>query len=248
MSVPSRVLVPVDVLEGTPDPGATTHMVGAVDVVLLGYHTVPEQTAPGQMRMQYEDEARDRLATFADAYRETGSEVTERLVFTHDASETFARIANEEGCSALLLPRPADRMERLLVPVRGETNLARLVAVTARLLDGNDMEVVLLHVTGPDEEEGAGEVLLRGAREELVDAGIAPERVELQLRPADDGLEAVIEAAREHDGLVLGETKPSLGDIVVGEVHERIAEGYDGPILIVRRKLEGEVPAVSDET
>lgn len=247
MSRPPRVLVPVDVLEGPPDPGATTSMVAAVDVVLLGYHTVPEQTAPGQMRMQYEDEALERLATFADAYRETGSEVTERLVFTQDASDTFDRIANEEGCSAILLPRPSERMDRLLVPVRGETNLARLMAVTARLLEGNEMEAVLLHVTEPDEEEGAGDIMLRGAREELVDAGIAGDRVELQIRSAEDGLDAVVEAAREHDGLVLGETKPSIGDVVLGEAHERIAEAYDGPILIVRRELEGEVPPVPED-
>lgn len=244
---PPRVLVPVDVLDEPPPPGATTRMVAAVDVVLLGYHQVPEQTAPGQMRMEYEDQARESLTRFADAFRETGAEVTQRLVFTHDVGDTFARVSNEEVCSAILLPRPAASMQRLLVPIRGEANLGRLTSVTARLLEGNDMEVGLLHVAHEDEEEGAGDLLLRGAREQLVEAGIDPDRVILQVYPAGDALEAVVEAAREHDGLVLGETEPSLRDIVVGEVHERIADAYEGPILIVRRRLGGDVPSVSDE-
>lgn len=242
-----RVLVPVEVLEEPPEPDATTRMVAAVDVVLLGYHRVPEQTAPGQMRMQYEDEATERLSEFADAYREVGAEVTQRLVFTADPADTFARVSNEEGCTAILLPRPAERMDRLLVPIRGEANLPRLMTVTARLLDGNAMEVVLLHVVEEDEEEGAGELLLRGAREQLTEAGIEADRVQLDVRQAEDKLDAVVEAAHEHDGLVLGETRPSLADIVLGEAHERIAEGYEGPILVVRRSLEEDVPSVPDQ-
>lgn len=242
-----RVLVPVDVLEASPAPGATTRMVSAVDVVLLGYHVIPEQTPPGQLRMQYEEQAEDELDAFADAFRETGAEVTTRLVFTHDAGETFARVSNEEACNAILLPRPADTMDRLLVPIRGKTNLPRLMRVTARLLEGNDMQVTFLHVTEDEDEVDAGELLLRGAREQLVEQGTDPERVTLTVGAAEHALDAVVEAAEGFDGLVLGETKPSLREIVVGEAHERIAEAYEGPILIVRRKLEGDAPSVPED-
>lgn len=242
-----RVLVPVEVLEDTPEPSETTRMVGSVDVVVLGYYHVPEQTPPGQMRMQYEDEAREELEAFADRYRETGADVTPRLVFTHDPAKTFARTSNEEGCNAILLPRPAESMQRLMVPIRGEANLSRLVHVTARLLRDNDVEVMLLHVREEDEEGDAGELLLRGAREQLVDEGVDPERIHTEVKAAEHGLEAVIEAAQAYDGLVLGETEPSLRDIVLGEAHERIAEGYAGPILVVRREMEGQAPSVPED-
>lgn len=243
-----RVLVPVKVLEEVREPDATTQMVSAVDVVLLGYHKVPEQTPPGQMEMEYGDEATEHLEALADTYRETGATVTEHLVFTPDPAQTFARISNEEECNAILLPRPSETMERLLVPIRGETNLPRLMHVTARLLEGNQMEVTFLHVTDDEADVDAGELLLRGAREQLAEHGVDPDRVTLNVGAAENSLDAVIQAAQSFDGLVLGESDPSLRDIVIGEAHERIAEGYPGPILIVRRTLDGDAPSIPEES
>lgn len=242
-----RVLVPVEVLEDAQPPGTTAEMLAAVEVVVLGYHEVPEQTAPGQMRMQYEEAAEAELEAYAEAFEAVGADVETRLVFTGDVGQTFTRIANEEACTAILLPRPSEAMERLLVPVRGEANLPRLLHVTARLLRGNEMTVTLFHVAEDEEGANAGELLLRGARETLVEHGIDPERVRLNVGEAEDPLEALVDAVEGFDGLVLGESQPSLVEVIFGEVHERIAGDYDGPILIVRRADREDAPVPEDE-
>lgn len=242
-----RVLVPVEVLEDPTPPGATAQMVAAgVEVVVLGYHAVPQQTAPGQMRMQYEEEALAALDAYAGAFEETGADVVTRLVFTGDVQQTFERIAYEEACTAILLPRPSEAMERILVPVRGEANLPRLLHVTARLLRDNEIKVTLFHVAEGEEEVQAGELLLRGARETLVEDGIDPDRVTLNVGESDEPLDVLAEAAAGFDGLILGETQPSLTETVFGPAHERIARMYDGPILIVRRADQEDVP-IPDE-
>jgi hypothetical protein len=56
--------------EAVPEPLASTH------VLLLKYHAIPEQTATGQARVQFEDRADARLAvlgeTLADADADAG--------------------------------------------------------------------------------------------------------------------------------------------------------------------------------
>lgn len=242
-----RVLVPVEVLADAPAPGATAEMVSAVDVVVLGYHVVPHQTPPGQMRMQYGEEAQADVDAFAEAFRERGGEVETRLVFTADAQQTFTRVSNEETCTAILLPRPSERMERLLVPARGEANLSRLVHVTARLLRGTEMTATLFHVAEDEDDAEAAELMLRGVRERLAEEGIDPDRVPLTVGVAEAPLDALVEAAGGFDGLVLGETEPSLADVVFGPAHERVAADYGGPILVVRRTHQGDVPVPDEE-
>lgn len=241
-----RVLVPFRVLEDTPHPEATVGMVASVDVILLGYHRVPEQTAPGQMRMQYEDEALAEVDDVAGSFREAGGQISTRVVFTGDPRQTFERIAHEERCTSVLLPRPAEEMRRLLVPMRGEVNLERLVHVTARLLRDNDLMVTLIHMAPSEEAVDEGQMLLEGARSRLVDAGVDQDRVTLNVGHSEDPLDRLVEAAEGFDGLILGEAEPSIHDVVFGEASKRIAEQYDGPILIVRHNLEDEVP-VGDE-
>jgi hypothetical protein len=49
--------VPVAILKGETVPDAVVELLSTLPVVVLGYHVLPEQTAPGQARMQFEDQA-----------------------------------------------------------------------------------------------------------------------------------------------------------------------------------------------
>lgn len=243
-----RILVPVELLRDEEvQLDATVDLVSAVPIVLLGYREVPDQTAPGQMRMQFEEAAEEELERHADAFREAGGEVETRLVFTHDLGETFTRVANEEACTAVLMARPSREMESLLVPVRGDVNLERLVDVVARLLGQTSLHATLLHVVEPGEAPDAGQMLLEGAQGFLEDRGVDRDRVRLQVQPAEEPLEALVQAAEGHDAVVLGETDPSLTQQIFGETHERVAEAFEGPIVIVRRAVGGEAPSVPEE-
>lgn len=243
-----RILVPVELLTEEQVPmGATVELVSAVPIVLLGYREVPDQTAPGQMRMQFEEQATAELEQKAEAFEAAGGEVETRLVFTHDLGDTFTRVANEEACTAVLLARPSQEMASLLVPIRGDVNLERVVDVVARLLAQTSLHATLLHIVEPEEAQDAGQMLLEGARGFLEDRDVDPERVRLQVQPSEDPLEALVEAAQGHDAVVLGETDPSLGELIFGEAHERVAADFDGPIVVVRRTVGGEAPAVPEE-
>ncbi|MFC6726667.1 universal stress protein, partial [Halobium palmae] len=96
----TRVLVPLAVLEGESVSLGLMNLLGTVDVTVLGYHVLPEQTPPDQARLQYEERANETLADVAEEFRLAGGDADHRLVFTHDRAQTVDRVADEVDARA----------------------------------------------------------------------------------------------------------------------------------------------------
>ena len=230
----SSILVPVDVSGDNIPAQPLVDLCRSVDVVLLGYYPVPDQVAPAQLRQDYESEATATLAEMADELRADGIDVRDVLVFTHDRTDTIDRVANEHGCDAVLTPSEVERIERVLVPVRGDTNLERIVSLLAGIMRMSDVSVTFFHSVAEDSDPSHGEFLVRGAVDRLDEAGIQRERIDWQLSDEESPHDEIIELAREYDLLVLGETKPSLRERILGTVPSRIVDEVDKPAFIVR--------------
>ncbi|MEF8853576.1 MAG: universal stress protein [Haloarculaceae archaeon] len=226
----ATVLVPVDVSdEVSVSPGVATAL-DASAVVLLGYYPVPEQAAPAQIKGENEAVADRRLAAFAERF----DDPTRVLVFTGDSDETVARVAGEHGCDAVLTLGTADvgGVARVLVALRGETNLDRIVSVVGALLRESDAEVTLFHAQ--TEGSDLGEFVLRGAADRLTEAGVDRDRIDWRLAAAGDPVAEIASLAGEYDLVVLGESKPSLRQRIFGTVPEDVTERIDCPTLVVR--------------
>jgi nucleotide-binding universal stress UspA family protein len=234
--MPKRTtLVPVSLREEHTLPPVVYDLVGALRVVLLGTYEVPEQTPPEQARENFEDVARGRLEALAEGFSERGTEVEPLLVFTPDRAETVDRVTVERECGSVLFPGVAESLERVLVPVRSETNVERILEVVARIAEGRATTITLYHVSGEDEEEGEADLLLRGARARLVSAGVPPGSIDLLTERSGTPAETIIAAATEADAVVIGETKPSLRTMVFGDVPMRVVEEARCPVIVVRR-------------
>lgn len=230
----SSILVPVDVSNDDPPAQPLIDLCRSVDVVLLGYYPVPDQVAPAQLRQDHESDATATLTETAGKFRASGIDVTDVLVFTHDRTDTIDRVANEYGCDAVLTPSEVERIERVLVPVRGDTNLERIVSLLADVMRMSDVSVTFFHSVAEDSDPSHGEFLVRGAVDRLEEAGIDRERIDWQLSDEESPHDKIIELAREYDLLVLGETKPSLGERILGTVPTRIVDEVNRPAFIVR--------------
>ncbi|MFC6737215.1 hypothetical protein ACFQEQ_13320, partial [Halolamina salina] len=92
---PPKVLVPVEVLEGESLSVPLVEFLAPTEVVLLGYHVLPEQTPTEQASMQFEDRAHAAIDEIAAAFREAGREVETRVAFTHDRDATVDGVASE---------------------------------------------------------------------------------------------------------------------------------------------------------
>jgi nucleotide-binding universal stress UspA family protein len=240
-----KVLVPVEVLEGETVPDAVVDLLATLPVVVLGYHVLPEQTAPGQARMQFEEQAQESLDDLATAFREAGGNAETRLVFTHDEEQSLDRVAGETGCGAILVPNPAADVTRLLVPLRGEVDVARVTAFVSALIGDRNVAVTLLHVAENEARVEAGRSMVGDGAARLRETGVPAGAITTEVAASGTPVQAIATAAADHDAVVMGESEPSLRSFLVGEESERVAARSLGPVVVVRRARP---PGETDET
>lgn len=230
------VLVPIRVLEGESVPEGVPGLLANAHVVLLGYHVIPEQTAPGQAQMQFEERATNRLDEYEEIFKEAGATVERRLVFTHDGQKTIDRTIHEHDCLAVLVPNATGPVEDVLVAIRGAVGIDRLARVVAGLFGGTDAAVTLYHVAEPNETDADAETLLDGLADRLKRQGVDASRIETRVDRDQAALGAISEVADAFDAVVMGETDPSLATFVFGMPADQVADRFLGPVLVVQRE------------
>lgn len=230
----ARVLVPVAILEGeTVSPGLIG-LLGTMDVTVLGYLDLPDQTPPDQARAQFEARATGALDDIAEEFREAGGDADHRLVFTQDRRKSVDRIADEIGAQTYALTGATGTVQRLLVPLTGDVAVDRIVAFVAELIGDRPIGVTLF--LAAEDAEALGR--LDDAAATLSGAGIDVSTTRATGRPFD----ALIDAVPGHDAVVMGERAPSLSSFLLGEEADRVAAASVGPVLVVRRGETTEEP------
>ncbi|MEF8808012.1 universal stress protein [Natronomonas sp.] len=223
----TRVLVPVEILEGSSVSYGLMGLLSTMDVTVLGYQELPEQTPADQAREQFEDRAVAALGDLAEEFREAGGDADTRLVFTHDRKQTVDRVANEVDARAYAITGATGDVDRLLVPIAGDVAVDRILDFVDELVGDRDIRVTLFLAS---QAEGA-ETLLEKAADRLNESGIS---TETDLVVSGQPFEALIEAVPDHDAIVMGEQAPSLSKFLLGDAAERVASASVGPVLVVR--------------
>jgi len=230
----STILVPVDVSVADHHNQVILDLLRPVNLVVLGYYPVPKQTAPAHLKEDHEAEAAERLSRIAERFAGGGHEVEDVLVFTKDRQDTIDRIADQYDCDAVFVPGDAAAIDRILVPLRGDANLDRIVSLVADLLRASDAAVTLFHSVPEGTDPSQGEFVLRGAVDRLSEDGIDRDRIEWTLSEHDAPKREIVDLAAEHDLVILGETKPSLADRILGAVLRPILDEIAVPAIVVR--------------
>lgn len=234
LSSGSSVLVPVDVSTTKPPAQVLFDLLRPINVVVLGYYPVPKQTAPAHLKRDHGEEAAARLETVVSQFQSADHEVEGVLVFTKDRQDTIDRVADQHGCDAVFVPGEADAVNRILVPLRGDVNLDRIVSLVGELTRASDAGVTLFHSEGDGSDSGHGESVLRSGVDRLVESGVDRDRIDWRLSESGSPREEIVAMADEYDLLVLGETEPSLRDRIFGTVLTPIINDIDRPAIIVR--------------
>lgn len=224
------ILIPVDISESEPPALDVLDFLLPFEVILLGYFPVPDQAEPALIKHEYEDEAGARL----DAIAAGRSEITELLVFTHDREATIDRVADQYDCDAVLTAGDTDHIDRILVPIRGDANVERIVSVVAELLQEGEATATFFHSVGEDGDSRQGESLLRDIADRVTEYGIGGDRVDRHLAEGGDPYEDIVGLGADYDLVVLGETEPSLRERIIGDVLSQIIDDIEVPALIVR--------------
>lgn len=222
----TRVLVPVEVLEGKTVAPGLMNLLGTVDVTVLGYHVLPEQTPADQARLQFEERATAALEDLCQEFETAGGAADHRLVFTHDREQTINRVASEIDARAFAISGMTGDVDQLLVSLSGEVATDQILEFVAEIVGDRAIGVTLL-LAGDNAEAQQ----LEDAATQLRDNGID---VQTKL-VAKSPFEALMETVPDHDAIIMGENAPSIRSLVFGEEHDRIASASVGPVLVVRR-------------
>jgi nucleotide-binding universal stress UspA family protein len=231
---PPRILIPVAVLEGESLSESLVEFLSPADVVLLGYHVLPEQTPTEQASMQFEEKARKAIEDIAAAFHESGRDVETRVAFTHDRDQTVERVAREIGATATLLPNPSGGIEDVLVPIRGAIDVGRLADLVATLLGGQVGSVTLWGQAGASGFDA--EAAVEHVRETLLDRGLPSEQISTDTVESDSPIWDVVDRSADYDVIIMGEGGPGLLTSLFGDPSERIAEGAVAPVIVVREE------------
>lgn len=223
----ARIVVPVTVLKGETVSAGLMNLLGTMDVTVLGYHVVPDQTAPDQARDQYEDRARSALEDITQEFRQAGGDADYLLVFTHDRQKTIRRVADETNASAIATTGATGDVERILVSLTGDVAVERILGFVTDLIGDRPIGVTLF-VAGTETDDVRH--LLEQSANQLTDTGIDV-RTDVSTGPP---FEALLEAVPGHDAIVVGEKAPSLTSLLFGEESDRIASASVGPVIAVR--------------
>jgi len=229
------ILIPLDVSEPVAPARGLVELLHPMKIVLLGYYPVPDQTTPEQLQSEHGDEVTAAVDSIAESFTKRGASVEPLVVFTADRSKTVDRVANEYACDAVLTDGEVDGLTDVLVALKGDTNLDRIVSFVGDLLRENDANVTLFHVASDEEDAAQTEFILRGAADRLAEEGIDSSRIEWEQSTSDRAADEIATVAADHDIVVIGETKPSLKDRILGDVPTDIIDHIDRPVLIVRR-------------
>lgn len=224
----TRVLVPIEILEGESVSPGLMHLLGTVDVTVLGFHVLPEQTPPDQARHQFGARATDALEDIEEEFRSAGGEADHRLVFTHDAEKSIGRIADEVNARAFAISGVTGDVDRVLVSLSGDVATDRIVAFVRELLGKRNIAVTFIHASRDEQID-----TLRGesAAEQLREDGI---NVQVKFAENVSPRKALIEELPGHDVIIMGENAPSLRSLFFGDESERVAAESVGPVLVVR--------------
>lgn len=230
----ATILVPVDVsVEELPDQ-VLLDLLHPVNIVVLGYYPVPRQTAPAHLKEDHDDEASTRLATVVDRFARADHDVEDVLVFTKDRRDSIDRVAEQYDCDAVLVPGESDPIERILVPLRGDVNLERIVSLVGALVRASDASVTFFHSVAEGTDPSQGEFVLRGAADRLSEDGVDRDRIDWKLSKGGSAKREIIALAADYDLLILGETEPSLRDRIIGAVVTPVIDEIEQPAIIVR--------------
>ncbi|MFW6435126.1 MAG: universal stress protein [Halovenus sp.] len=231
----THVLVPVAILEGGTVSTGLVDLLSTMDVTVLGYHVLPEQTPPDQARAQFEDRANDALADLTEEFRSAGGEAYHRLVFTQDRQQSIDRVAAETNARAHAITGTTGAVDSLLVSLTGDIDVDRITDFVVELLGDRPIAVTLFASDGSVAGDEGADGRLATATDRLSAAGIETTTRVAAGKPLD----ALVDAVAGHDAIVMGERAPSLSSLLFGEEADRVAAASVGPVLVVRASPDG---------
>lgn len=232
-----KILIPLEISDPKEIPDALLTPFKELEINLLWYKIIKEQTSPEQSREKLDDEEKEKMETISDEVRNKGYKVETNQVFTPDLGKSIDRYIDEEECNAVLTVESVPSIERLLVPVYSKDQLnKRLSTILHDLSKSSDLPITLITLSSDEmetESENREENLEFVAKSLLREAGLDESRIFSKSVNVDNVTKAVEQISGEDDLVILGETGSSDRQSFFNTVHNNISETVTCPVLSI---------------
>ena len=266
---PTTVVIPLSLASSGPQLFRVAAALAPADRLrVYALHLARPETrmAADALRPRRRDPAETPLGPLLEAAAETAVDVRPLEFVTRDAGRDIADVAHQKDADLVLmgwhkpvvsesilggtvsdvlkhtqsdvavyLDRTFRPWARVLVPYRGGVHDTAALQLASRIAETTGAAITLLHVIDPTSGDGA-------ARTEAF-----PDNVTLNVVPAEDPVDALVEAAREgFDLVVVGVSETwGLDPSPFSVRHERLARECPASLLVVRRYVAPDAPEAS---
>lgn len=232
-----RVLVPVEL----PNPSSiSTALLDAfydLELLVLGYRIVPEQTSPEQSRGEFKAKADEELNEIVKEVQAQGINVEKNIIFTPDLAQSMKRYINDKNCHSILTAKPIESVERLLVPIYAKSQVnSNLATILYDLALSVNLPISLIILTSGEkesEEQSKIKELEEFAIHFLKEAGFEDEQIRSNRTEVTNVAKAVEQLSAGDDVIVLSEARTTDRDSFFNTLHEKIEEAIECPVLVV---------------
>ena len=199
-----------------------------LELFVLGYRVIPEQTSPQQAREQDDGRFTQELERDIDAIPVEGERIEHDLAYTSDAADLLSRYAEEEHCQAILIHSGIQQVDRLVLPLSRPADFGvRMVTVLRELAETRKRPLLLL-LLETEEESHWDDDFEDKARALVARAGLTAEMT-VQHAETDDLVEALTGTLNESDLVILRETEGSNRHDLLAHLRDDI----EAPALVV---------------
>lgn len=241
-----RILLPVSLPQEKAIPLAILKRFTDLEVLLLGYKELHEQTGTGQFEEEEGEKYREHLKRVKNELEDENFKVKTEFVFTPNVSQAIDNVILEYDCQALLIIRPINELNRLLIPVYDIQQISRRFAtVIYELTSAGSLPATLLFLESSEDNDDSEDkekknisALKREALSQLKRAGIDDQQIKTKSVKVERISEAVKDESASDDLVILVEANAEERKSFINKIRSEISDKIDGPLLVVLAKSE----------
>lgn len=240
-----RILLPVSLPLEKSIPLAILKGFTNLEVLLLGYKELKEQTSPEQYEEEDDGETQAELNETRKDLEDEGFDVKTELVFTPDITQAIDNVILEYDCQALLVVKPIEELNRLLIPVYDINQISkRFATVIYELTKASNLPATLMIIESKEDSENDevkdSSAINREAMKRLRQAGIDKNQIKSSSVQVSDISEAVKEKSKPDDLVILVEANAKERENFINKIRGEISDKIDCPLLVVLEERKQE--------
>lgn len=228
-----KILLPVEFPNAELPPIDLFKAFRNLKLFVLGYRISPEQTHPEQSEEELDDETREEFENYLNDLSFSSIDTQSKLTYTADYTVLLQNFLEDEQVHALLIPKPMDEMNRILVPIYREDQINRRLATIVReLCNYSQAPVSLFFVVQKDSEQNI-DTLKAGGLKTFLQVGINKSDIKFNSVEVDNVEEAILQISGADDLVVLCESEDDKREKWFASIHENIRVQLESPLLLI---------------